>query len=316
MELKSILVATDFSSGSLAAVREAVRLSRWSGSVLHAVHVIDPLVIDELEEAIPHHRGHLRSSVIHDAGRAWRELAKSIPGLDAVPLEVRVQHRVSGVVQYARELSADLLVMGARGEREGAGVGSVAAGCTRSAPIDTLLVRPEQDGPYRLVMACVDFSPTAVRALDLAARVATQDSAALHVVHTFRGPWHELHYRSPTPEADPHFQREYTQSLQRRLEGVGQSLGRSIDYLRPTYTLVDCGGHREGIVDHAQQVHADLIVLGTRGRTNLRDFFLGSTAEKVLATSSCSVLAVRPPAQKRTEDDAGAESSPQLRASF
>jgi hypothetical protein len=47
-------------------------------------------------------------------------------------------------------------------------------------------------------------------------------------------------------------------------------------------------------VQYAQGVGADLIVLGTRGRTNLRDLLLGSTAEKVLRDSVCSVLAVHP----------------------
>ncbi|MBM4361664.1 MAG: universal stress protein, partial [Deltaproteobacteria bacterium] len=39
---------------------------------------------------------------------------------------------------------------------------------------------------------------------------------------------------------------------------------------------------------------ADLVVLGTRGRTNLRDLFLGSTAERVVRECPCSVLAVPP----------------------
>jgi nucleotide-binding universal stress UspA family protein len=41
-------------------------------------------------------------------------------------------------------------------------------------------------------------------------------------------------------------------------------------------------------------VDADLIALGTRGRTNLRDVLLGSTAERVIRSAGRSVLAVRP----------------------
>jgi nucleotide-binding universal stress UspA family protein len=39
---------------------------------------------------------------------------------------------------------------------------------------------------------------------------------------------------------------------------------------------------------------AELVVMGTRGRTNLRDMLLGSTAERTIAEARCSVLAVRP----------------------
>jgi nucleotide-binding universal stress UspA family protein len=56
----------------------------------------------------------------------------------------------------------------------------------------------------------------------------------------------------------------------------------------------DAGTNRLGIADYAARVGADLTVLGTRGKTNLRDILLGSTAERVLAESRCSVLAVKP----------------------
>jgi nucleotide-binding universal stress UspA family protein len=41
-------------------------------------------------------------------------------------------------------------------------------------------------------------------------------------------------------------------------------------------------------------VGADLIAIGTRGRTNLRDVVLGSTAEKLLRDSPCAVWASKP----------------------
>ena len=61
-----------------------------------------------------------------------------------------------------------------------------------------------------------------------------------------------------------------------------------------SFTVLDHPGHRSGIVEHAESVHADLIVLGTRGRASIRDLLLGSTAERALAESRCSVLAVKP----------------------
>jgi nucleotide-binding universal stress UspA family protein len=114
------------------------------------------------------------------------------------------------------------------------------------------------------------------------------------VLHAFQPPWRQLHYRAPTPEADPHFQQQYRAGLERRLVAFAGTLGDRVSSLKPTFEVADCGGHRSGIVDAAARVHADLIVLGTRGRSTLRDILLGSTAEKVLRESRCSVLAVRP----------------------
>ena len=49
----------------------------------------------------------------------------------------------------------------------------------------------------------------------------------------------------------------------------------------------------ERIVRTAKAVHADMIVMGTHGRTGFRRFLLGSVAARVVATASCAVLTVR-----------------------
>ena len=53
-------------------------------------------------------------------------------------------------------------------------------------------------------------------------------------------------------------------------------------------------GHRSGILEFATLVNADVVVIGTTGRTKLRDIVLGSTAEKVLRDSVVAVWAAKP----------------------
>jgi len=48
------------------------------------------------------------------------------------------------------------------------------------------------------------------------------------------------------------------------------------------------------IVDFAKELHADLIVIGTHGRTGVSRFLMGSVAEHVVRTAPCPVLVVRP----------------------
>jgi len=48
------------------------------------------------------------------------------------------------------------------------------------------------------------------------------------------------------------------------------------------------------IVRHAKEMNADLVVIGTHGRTGLAHVLLGSTAEKVVRKAHCPVLTVRP----------------------
>ncbi len=297
--LTSIVVAVDFTPCSARALREAIRLAQSSGAQLHAVHVIDHLVVSELEDALVGIQPGLREGIQSDAEEAWRAFARQIPGAERLQLRISVEHRVTGILDRVAADHADLLVLGAHGDRPPElGVGSVAASCVRKSPADVLLVRDaptgSPDGRFRTVVAAVDFSPTARHALARAAEVAHADGAALHVLHVFDGPWHKLHYRAPTREADPHFQRQYRTALEGRLEDFAQPVLSAFAGMTATFTVLDHPGHRSGIVQHAESVHADLIVLGTRGRASIRDLLLGSTAERALAESRCSVLAVKP----------------------
>jgi nucleotide-binding universal stress UspA family protein len=293
--LSSILVGIDFTPGSRVALAEALRIARWNRASVRAAMVIDTLVAIELEEALSDMQRGVRDGLVADARKAWAAFAATVDGAVAVPLEVRVDNLIAGILGAAREVGADLLVLGASGlGQPEVGMGTLATACVRHAMCPVLLVRDTKRGPFRTVVACVDFSPTSLLALDQAARVATQDSAALHVLHVFDPPWRLLHYRAPAPDAEPQFQQQYRQGLERRLRAFTAELGREIDYLKPTFSVFSHGGHRSGIVEYAAGVRADLIVLGTRGKTNLRDVFLGTTAEKTLRDTPCSVLAIKP----------------------
>ena len=76
---------------------------------------------------------------------------------------------------------------------------------------------------------------------------------------------------------------------QRLKEFVGDTSG-----VDPHFAVFDAGSHRCGIAEYARQVEADLVVLGTKGRTNLRYVLLGSTVERLLRDVPCSVLTVKP----------------------
>jgi universal stress protein E len=295
-KLQSIVVGVDFTACSGVALRQAIRIAQWNRATVRAVHVIDTLVATELEEALSPFQKDVRAQLVTDAQRAWGRFTQTVPGSESVPLDVLIDHRTTGILARARAAQADLLVLGAFGENPDVGVGTVATACVRSAASPVLLVRENQPGAFKTVVACVDFSPTSLHAVAKAARIAAQDGAALHILHVYTAPWNALHYRSPTPEADPNFRHQYTDGLRRRLEGFCEPLKHELTYLKPAIELFEYTRHGAGIVQYAQDAHADLVVLGTRGRTNIRDLLLGSTAERVLRQCTCSLLAIRPQA--------------------
>jgi nucleotide-binding universal stress UspA family protein len=62
--------------------------------------------------------------------------------------------------------------------------------------------------------------------------------------------------------------------------------------VRSTGRLVD-GNPRDAIPRAATRRHADLVVVGTHGRTGLDKLLVGNVAERVVATAPCPVLTVR-----------------------
>ncbi len=299
----------------MVAWRQAARIAAWNGSAVTGVHVIDTMVALELEEAMAHSSEEtlsaaagisgggqdgpstgVRQRLLDDTRFQWTDFLVSAGTSVQADFKAVIDSRADGIIEATKEAGADLLVLGAVGSGAAhVGMGTVATSCVRKSPCGVLLVRESKAAtPFKTVVCCVDFSDASMRALESAARLAVQDAAALHVVHVFYAPWHVLHYRSPTPETDPAFRAQYSNVLQRRLQHFGDAIGRSLADLNPIYTLIDASDHRNAIPEHLVTVGADLVVLGTRGHSNLRDFFLGSTAEKVLRDAACSVLAIRP----------------------
>jgi nucleotide-binding universal stress UspA family protein len=146
----------------------------------------------------------------------------------------------------------------------------------------------------RHILCAVDFSEISAHALayaDAIARAAGADLTALYAETVQMPPYFtesqidELRrqYRDSLVEAET--------SLRRFLEArLGPAAGR-------IRTQVVEAAPVEGILAAASQLGADLIALGTHGRTGINRWLLGSVAERVLRASRLPVLTARGPAQ-------------------
>ncbi|MBL8962538.1 MAG: universal stress protein [Phycisphaeraceae bacterium] len=301
----SITVGTDFSACSAVAVAQAVRLAGLSGTRPRVVHVLDTLVVTDLERKLSPLQVSIQESLVRDARLAWKEFASTIPDTpDAAGLEldIRINNRVVGLIDHARSTNADLLVVGALGDQApDVGAGTVATGCVRKAPCDVLLVRDTHRGPYRTILACVDFSDSALRALGAAARFARREGAALHIINVYEGTANPFPFSTSLQRAIDDSNAQTAALVRERLDRFIARAGPDFPGTTPTLHTVDAASCGRGIVQCAKALGSDLIVLGTRGRSNLRDTLLGSTAERVLRDSRSSILAVRPAEFARAE---------------
>jgi nucleotide-binding universal stress UspA family protein len=164
-----------------------------------------------------------------------------------------------------------------------------------------LLAREGHAGPYKSVVACTDFSDTSFRAVQMAARVARLDKAALRIVHVAMPPRLDMAYAGHPlgiwpgqPLEVMGLWNDYRASLGPQLEKFVQPLKHEMADLSVTLDITEHEHYGRGITAYAREHKADLLVLGNQGKTNLRYALLGSTAERALAELPCSALVVKP----------------------
>jgi nucleotide-binding universal stress UspA family protein len=139
------------------------------------------------------------------------------------------------------------------------------------------------------ILVATDFSEHADHALDYGVALAAQLGATLHLVHAVMlpiagGPELALAFGPSTLEA-------MTNSAQAAMKvRMDKYLGRVT--LAPP--RVEMGDPRDVIDRTAEEIDADLIVMGTHGRRGIRRVLLGSVAEAVVRSAPCPVLTIRP----------------------
>ncbi len=141
------------------------------------------------------------------------------------------------------------------------------------------------------IVFATDFSAGAGQAQDHAVFLAKMYEAKLHLLHVLENPlWFGL--ESATAPYLKHVQEE----SERRLAELEQGLTDS--GLKDAQVRLVIGIPSEEIKKAAQNIGADLVVVGTSGRTGLDVVLLGSTAERVIKDAPCPVLAI--PARPET----------------
>jgi nucleotide-binding universal stress UspA family protein len=137
----------------------------------------------------------------------------------------------------------------------------------------------------------MDFSRAAGRALLEARRVARASDARLYVLHVIDVPGIDEVARL-TGQPERHLRELIGNERRRKLEEVVREAEDETGE-PPTDQIVAWGHPFEEILRKAADLDAELIVLGTAGRSaDLERALFGSTAEKVLRAAPCAVLCV------------------------
>lgn len=233
-----------------------------------------------------------------------RSIAAAVSGLATAHLSVEgaVLHGrpASVIIDQARDFDADLVIVGSRGHGAIASLllGSVSTEISDEAACPVFVARATT---MRRVVLATDGSPSSRAAEAIVADWPIFTGPTIHVVSVADAtvPW--TVGIAPMADSQPPGGWDVAGTYDAELTAATEAHQRIVDEaaarLRAAGRVVEAGT-RTGdaaseIVDLATHVQADLIVVGSRGRSGLTRLLLGSVARNVLSGSSASVLIVR-----------------------
>ncbi len=292
---KKIFVAVDFSPISDEAIRQAHQRAQSEGAQLAVCHVVPNDLRTDL--LFPHISRIAALNIPLEMNQVADEVSTRVMDITGrtgndftVFTDDGPPHAL--IVKRAEEWKADLIVMGSEGENssDDAVLGSVTSSVLRHAHSPVLIVR--SGNRSRSIIAGTDFSDPSLPAVKAAAEEANRTGAQLTVIHSLDLIWSPAAYPAlafggaPFNMSDAQIE-ELEVVAKTRLDESLAKAGIAGN------TLVTTGPAGEALINVANGENAELIVVGTTGRTGIPRALLGSVAETVAKKAPCSVLVVR-----------------------
>jgi nucleotide-binding universal stress UspA family protein len=291
MSIARILVATDFTKTSADALGYAGMLATRFASELHLLHVVpDARQEPWASEAVALNLDELIEDWMRDAECKLQRIARRLPSALHVRTATRFGPLLDEILTYVEGNQIDLVVLGVTADGKPGGwlCTGIAERVARRSPCLVLTV-PDAAGvqtlpAIRSIVIPVDFNRHADEALTRGLAWAAQWGSMVHVLHVYSPPWVRDAGYVPPPAA-------LVADVVRRLEGrlAGDVSRRHAGQL-DVRTVVRIGEPAEEILRYAEEIEADLIVVGTHGRELFGRMLLGSVTEAMLRRAPCPVL--------------------------
>ena len=292
----SVLAPTDLSDSSIPALRYARLLADRFAAKLTVMYT-DPIVYPA-ELAGPADGLYVNTSPGHLAQLRRDVEPHAAPMMTGRPydIDVTIGQPIPAILTAARERNADLIVMGTHlrhGWRR-ALLGSVSEGVLHGSecPVLTVATRDGYVGatPYAItnIMCPVNFTDVARQSLHVAARLAEAFGAHLTIVHVL--------------EADE------VRNAKADEEKVRHWVAPELQDVCSFRELVVRGGAAERVLDCADDVGSDFLVIGAQHKLFRDATVIGTTTERLIRFASCPVMVVpRQAVRREASSEAHAE---------
>jgi nucleotide-binding universal stress UspA family protein len=289
--INTILVATDLSDPARhAAVRAAMLAREQRAEQLDLLHVVSQVSFRALRRMLGEDADALEQRLMAEAEQVLQTLAQDLTRRFRVSVTARVTvgQVLDEIAATSDAVDAGLVIMGARGAnfvREFM-LGTTTEHVLRRMVRPVLAVRQFPLGPYRRVLVPVDFSLHSKPALELAHALAPD--AQITLLHAFEVPFEgQFRLAGVSEDVMRSYRTKAKGQAQQDMEELIANAAVPQERLSPA---VEHGVAITVILEKGQEMGADLIVIGKRGRSIMEELLLGSVTAHVLAYSDCDVL--------------------------
>jgi nucleotide-binding universal stress UspA family protein len=280
---RKILVAVDGSDSSKNAFRQACRIAREDKSWLTVITVI-PLYQDQFETLSA--KEMISKKLREESEKILSEI-KKIADEENTFIKLRLEegNPFDTIIDVSTENNYDLIVMGRHGRTalERMLVGGVTARVIGHSQKDVLVIPRNAVIGWKNILLATDGSrysdAAAERAIDLAKNYGGNIKTVSVVDVT-----DEFHALAP----------EVVEKLVKEAKTFVENVKKKAETSNVNIdTLVREGDAYKVITGLARDEKADVIVIGSHGRTGLKRLLMGSVTEKVIGHSTCPVLVVK-----------------------
>lgn len=287
-KIEKLLLSTDGSEFGEGAIREAIKLAKTCSSKLLVISVVEtnpeyetiaPQLVEKAEKET---RKHLE---------AVKERA-SKEGVDCEIIERQGEDPFKYIVEEAAKNQAGMIITGRRGRKgiKRLMMGSETARIIGHAACNILVVPRAANIEFKTIVAATDGSKYSEAAVQEAVSIAKRCGSNLIVISVV-----------PSETESPF---DIVHSEMQKGLIAGKELGEAEKNVKKVKELaiesgitakgfVYAGRPCKAILEIAKQEKADLIIVGSHGRTGIAKLLMGSVTERVIGLAGCAVLVVK-----------------------
>ncbi|WP_166839623.1 universal stress protein UspE [Rheinheimera pleomorphica] len=295
----NILVVLDPTTEQQKALNRAIELVRLQGGKLTAFLSVYDFSYEMTTMLSGEERESMRQAVIKDR-ELWISDYLAAPRAGGINIDIKVvwhNRPFEAIVLAVLEDNYDLVI---KGTHDHDVLKSMIFTPTdwhilRKCPCPVLLVKDHDWPKAGNIIAAVNAGSEQEHHLSLNQRVITKArqmaamlSAETHLVNAYPGT--PVNIAIEIPEFNP---QEYNSTMKHHHLDAVAKLARQFD-IAPTHYHVQEGMPEDVLPAIAKQLDAEMVVIGTIGRTGLSAAIIGNTAEHVIDRLDCDVLAVKP----------------------